>query len=152
MRSTFGTVALLIALGLPAAAGAAGAGSPLTAKMTGEGTSQNGAVRITQKGPSSLLIEIQLSSATGSEPADLHHGSCSKIQGRVKKLSPVVNGASSTTLTGLDLATVRKGTYAVLVHASASDLTRYVSCGDVGRGAHLTDTFDEKGFGGKAGQ
>ena len=151
MKSVLTTIVLVsIAAMLPATSAAAT--GKLVAKMQGEGTKQNGAVRLTQSG-ASLLVEIRLSNASGkTEPAMIHHGSCSKIGAVVHALTNVVGGTSTTTVSGLTLRQIRAGTYAVLVHASPTDLTRYVSCGDIGRGAHLSDDASFKGFGGRAGQ
>ena len=122
--------------------------SKIVAKMSGEATQQNGRVRLTPAG-TSLMVEIYLAAAGTSEPADLRRGSCSKIGRVAHPLNAVVGGKSTTTVAGLTLATVRGGTYAVLVHASAHDLRRYVSCGDVGLGAKLIDDAAVKSFGGR---
>ena len=145
-RSLMALLALLVLAMGPVALDAAT--SKIVAKMTGEGTKQNGTVRLTPAG-TSLVVEIQLAAAGTSEPADLRHGSCSKIGRLAHPLSPVVGGRSTTTVAGLTLATIRGGTYAVLVHVSAHDLMRYVSCGDVGRGAKLLDDASVKAFGGR---
>ena len=81
----------------------------------------------------------------------IHHGSCMKIGTVAEPLTGVVGGTSTTTVTGLTLPQISGGTYAVLVHASAGNLKRYVSCGDVGKGAHMSDDALFKGFGGRTG-
>jgi hypothetical protein len=143
-------VVFLLVASVHDASSAAGSGK-LTAKLQAEDSSQNGGVRLTQQG-SSLVVEIRVPSAGTSEPASLYHGSCSKIGKLSHTLKPVQNGTSTTTLPGVALATMRKGTFAVVIHASASDMQRYVSCGDVGRGAKLMQDTDFNGFGGRVGQ
>jgi hypothetical protein len=148
--STVVAVAFLLVASVQDASMAAGSGK-LVAKLQAENSSQNGGVRLTQKG-SSLVVELRVSSAGTSEPASLYHGSCSKIGALSHTLSAVNGGTSTTTLPGVSLGTIRKGTFAVVIHASASDMQRYVSCGDVGRGAHLMQDTDFNGFGGRVGQ
>ncbi len=86
-----------------------------------------------QKVDGKLVVKIVLKGqpAGSSEPAHIHQGSCPN-PGVVKyPLSPVVNGASETTLniTGDELLKLMP--LAVNVHKSEADSKTYVACGNV---------------------
>ncbi len=67
-----------------------------------------------------------------SEPAHIHRGTCKKLNPAPwKPLNPVVDGNSMTHLSGVSVAQIKKGQYAINVHKSANDLKTYVSCGDL---------------------
>ena len=67
-----------------------------------------------------------------SEPAHIHKGTCAKLDpAPFKPLSNIVNGTSTTTIKGITVAELKKAHFAINVHKSASELTHYVSCGDL---------------------
>lgn len=81
-----------------------------------------------------LKVKLQLKNepAGASEPAHIHQGTCAKLNPAPwKPLSNVVKGLSVTTIKGLTIADLKKGTYAINVHESAANLAHYVSCGDL---------------------
>jgi hypothetical protein len=129
------------------------AASKIVAKLQGEHTNQNGVIRLTQQG-GNVLVELRVNEPSGGkEPAGIRRGSCSKIDPHAfKPLNDVVNGVSTTTISGVSVAQLESGSFAVIVHASAADAGRFVSCGNVGRGATVTDDVDFNGFGGRNGQ
>ena len=97
------------------------------------GSKQNGQAWFNDT-PGGLRVKIQLHNepAGASEPSHIHPGHCAKLNPAPwKPLSNVVNGVSVTTLPHVTVAMLKKGTYAVNVHESASNLKRYVSCGDI---------------------
>jgi hypothetical protein len=84
--------------------------------------------------PDGLKVKVQVKNepAGASEPAHIHQGTCAKLNPAPwKPLSNVVGGVSVTTIKGLTLAQLKKGTYAINVHESAANLSHYVSCGDL---------------------
>ena len=84
--------------------------------------------------PDGLKVKVQVKNepAGASEPAHIHQGTCAKLNPAPwKPLSNVVGGVSVTTIKGLTLAQLKKGTYAINVHESAANLAHYVSCGDL---------------------
>ncbi|MDQ2991727.1 MAG: hypothetical protein M3R30_02755 [Candidatus Eremiobacteraeota bacterium] len=67
-----------------------------------------------------------------SEPAHIHMGSCEHLNpAPAKGLSNIVKGTSVTTLKGVTIAWIKKGHYAINGHKSATNLKRYVTCGDL---------------------
>jgi hypothetical protein len=46
-------------------------------------------------------------------------------------LANTVNGVGLATVKGVQLADLLKGTYAINVHKSTTDLATYVSCGNI---------------------
>ncbi len=81
-----------------------------------------------------LKVKVQLKneSASASEPAHIHQGTCAKLNPAPwKALSNVVKGVSVTTLPGVTIADLKKAHYAINVHQSAANLGHYVSCGDL---------------------
>ena len=81
-----------------------------------------------------LKVKLQVKNEPkgASEPAHIHQGTCAKLNPAPwKPLSNVVNGVSVTTIPGLTLAELKKAHYAINIHESASNLTHYVSCGDI---------------------
>lgn len=67
-----------------------------------------------------------------SEPAHIHAGTCAKLNPAPwKPLSNVVNGTSTTVVKGVTVDQLKAAHYAINVHASAANLKKYVSCGDL---------------------
>lgn len=84
------------------------------------------------KGGVNVAIHIKSEPKGASEPAHIHKGTCTKLDPVPwKPLKPVVNGQSFTFLSGVTVAEIKKGKYAINVHKSANDLKTYVSCGDL---------------------
>ena len=81
-----------------------------------------------------LWVKVQLKNVPkgASEPAHIHLGTCAKLNPAPwKPLTNVVNGLSVTTIPGLTTAQIKKGKYAINVHQSATNISHYVSCGDL---------------------
>src|SRR5579884_2387685 len=84
------------------------------------------------KGGANVTINLKSEPKGASEPAHIHQGTCTKLNPAPwKPLNSVVNGTSVTTLSGVTIAQLKKGHYAINVHKSATDLKTYVSCGDL---------------------
>ena len=81
-----------------------------------------------------VVLDLKTSSPTsGPQPAHIHEGSCENLDpSPAYGLSGVKHGASSTTIDA-KLAELLDGGYAVNVHKSATEQSRYVACGDFGR-------------------
>lgn len=97
------------------------------------GSKQNGQAWLNDTS-AGLRVKIQVHNepAGASEPAHIHQGRCASLNPAPwKGLSNVVNGVSVTTIPHLTVADLKKAKYAINVHESASNLKRYVSCGDI---------------------
>lgn len=94
---------------------------------------QDGSASVADKGKGvEVKVTVFNEPKGASEPAHIHKGTCKNLDPAPwKPLKNVVNGASTTEIPGLTVADLKKGTYAVNVHKSASDLKTYVSCGDL---------------------
>lgn len=97
------------------------------------GSKQDGSASVTQKGKTlSVAVHVFNEPKGASEPAHIHKGTCKKLDPvPYRSLSNVVNGTSNTTVTGLSIAEIKKGHFAINVHKSLKDLKVYVSCGDL---------------------
>ena len=96
-------------------------------------SNQTGSVTIADvAGGVKVTISLKNEPAGASEPAHIHMGTCDKLNPAPwKPLNNVVNGSSVTTVSGVGVAGLKKGTYAVNVHESAANLAHYVACGDL---------------------
>jgi hypothetical protein len=100
------------------------------------GSGETGLVTLQNNADGSLTVTIAVSGepADGTQPAHIHTGSCGPSLGGVyKPLSPVKDGQSVTTIPGLQIADLMKGTYAINVHKSAAEIATYVSCADISK-------------------
>ena len=69
---------------------------------------------------------------TGAQPIHIHEGTCGNLNPAPKyPLHDVVNGGSATTVSGITLAELLKGTYAINVHDARNDLKSYVACANI---------------------
>ena len=97
------------------------------------GSKQNGTATI--KGvPGGVWVKVAVFNEPkgASEPAHIHAGTCDKLNPAPwKPLSNVVNGTSTTTIKGVTVDQLKGAHYAINVHASAANLKKYVSCGDL---------------------
>ena len=79
-----------------------------------------------------VTVSVMNEPANAVEPAHIHMGTCAKLNPAPwKPLSNVVNGKSTTTVSGVTIAQLKKGHYAINVHESAANISHYVSCGDI---------------------
>lgn len=97
------------------------------------GSKQDGSASVEAKGAGVVVTVKVFNEPKGaSEPSHIHKGTCKKLDpAPFKPLNNVVNGLSVTTIAGLTVDDIKKGTYAINVHKSAADLKTYVSCGDL---------------------
>jgi len=95
------------------------------------GSGESGTATLTQHGDS-LIVKLALTGSTGSQPAHIHKGTCAKLDPKpAYPLTTVSDGASSTTIKSVTLAQLLKGTYAINVHKSTTDIKTYVACGNL---------------------
>lgn len=94
---------------------------------------------------SRVVVHLVNENTTGDQPAEIHAGTCSKLDPAPKyplknvlyvyPLKNVVLGHSNTVIDGVplltDLLMGANGHYVIIVHESAKNLKRYVSCGNI---------------------
>jgi len=120
--------------GTLAAAAIADTPQTLTVKMIAQNDSgENGSATLTQVADG-VRVEVKLDGAPADtpQPTHIHIGNCGHINKAPEyPLSNTVNGAGVATVRGVTMAELLKGTYAINVHKSTSDLGTYVSCGNI---------------------
>ena len=107
--------------------------APLTVQMTAQnGSGQDGTAVLTQT-PGGLQVVVSVKNGTAAaQPAHIHPGTCATLNPAPQyPLNSLTNGTSTTVLTGVTLAQLTAGTFAINVHKSTSDLGTYVSCGNI---------------------
>jgi opacity protein-like surface antigen len=116
---------------------AAAATSTLTINLHAQnGSGENGTATLTQMGADvKVVIALKGAPATTPQPAHIHDGTCADLKGVAYPLSNVVNGSSTSTVKGVTIDKLLDGKYAINVHESAANLGKYVSCGDIAKGA-----------------
>ena len=98
------------------------------------GSGESGTATLTPLGDrTKVMLELK-SPVAASQPAHIHEGSCSKlVASPAYGLSDVESGLS-TSVVDAKLSDLRRGSFAINVHESASAAGNYVSCGDIGTG------------------
>jgi len=128
-KRTFTLVGLLAVLGFAAAVTAADSMKVTMAPQSG--SSESGTATLTKEGADTTKVVVNLSGATGQQPAHIHKGTCTNLDPKPSyPLSPVSNGKSETVVKA-SLDDLSKGGYAINVHKSAQDVKTYVSCGEI---------------------
>ena len=112
---------------------AAAATSTLTVPLSQQnGSGESGTATLTQAGSDvTVVISLKGAPATTPQPAHIHDGTCANLKGVVYPLTSVVNGASTTTVKETTIDKLLGGPYAINVHESATNLGKYVACGNI---------------------
>ena len=97
------------------------------------GSKQNGTASVKDvAGGVQVTVSVFNEPKGASQPAHIHQGHCPSVNPAPwRSLKNVVNGKSVTTVPGLTVAQLKKGTYAINVHQSLKNIKHYVSCGDL---------------------
>ena len=92
-----------------------------------------GTVTLTALGQKTRVVVAIANAPTDvAQPIHIHPGSCAKLDPKPKyPLTNVLDGLS-TTLVDVPLAQLVAGGFAVNVHKSTADISKYVACGDLG--------------------
>jgi hypothetical protein len=95
------------------------------------GSGESGTATLTPTtGGINVVIALKGAPAT-AQPAHIHDGTCADLKGVAHPLTNVVNGSSTTVVTGVTMDQLLKGPYAINVHESAANLGKYVACGNI---------------------
>ncbi len=74
----------------------------------------------------------------GTQPVHIHTGTCAKQNPIPKyRLTDIVRGSSTTTLSGITLGDLLLGRYVIDIHESSADTTRYVACAPIAMPKHI---------------
>jgi hypothetical protein len=126
---------VFVAAAIAAIGCAVGSASPSTLKVnlyaqnrpgrTGTATFEqvSGGVKIVVKVPGGQ---------NSTQPAHIHTGTCEKLNPvPAYALTNIVDGSSTTTLSGTNLGELLEGNYVIDVHESSADIERYVACAPI---------------------
>jgi opacity protein-like surface antigen len=97
------------------------------------GSGEHGTATVLQ-GVSGLIVKVRMTGGGEGvdQPAHIHKGTCAKLDPKPSyPLRIVHDGQSETEITGVTLADLQKGTYAINVHKSTKEVPIYVSCGSI---------------------
>jgi opacity protein-like surface antigen len=130
----FALLGAALAGSLATVAAAADAPTSVTVKMVAEnGSGENGTATLKQVADGTLVtIKLDGAPKDTPQPTHIHIGTCANINKAPEyPLANTVNGASQSTVKGVELADLLKGSYAINIHKSGTELGTYVSCGDI---------------------
>jgi hypothetical protein len=107
--------------------------STLTLKLHAENRrGETGTATLTQVSGGVNVVVRMVGAGTGAQPIHIHEGTCGNLNPAPKyPLHDVVNGGSATTVPGITLAGLLKGTYAINVHDARNDLKTYIACANI---------------------
>jgi hypothetical protein len=121
-------------VGVLAATASAATPTTITIKMVAQNDSgENGTAVLTQV-DDGTKVEVKLDGSPKdvAQPTHIHVGNCGHINKAPEyPLTATTNGVGVSTVKGVNLADLLKGTYAINVHKSGTDLGTYVSCGNI---------------------
>lgn len=83
-----------------------------------------------QQVPEGVKIVVTMGGGqNGTQPVRIHTGTCAKRNPvPTYTLTNIVDGISTTTITGIRLGDLLKGNYVIDIHDSSADETKYVAC------------------------
>jgi hypothetical protein len=117
-----------------AATALAAAPTTITIKMVAQNDSgENGTATLTDT-TDGTRVEVKLDGAPKdvAQPTHIHVGNCGHINKAPEyPLEPTTNGDGVSTVKGVHLADLLKGTYAINVHKSSTEIATYVACGNI---------------------
>ncbi len=130
-------VALLALLGVSGATALADGQTTTDTMVEQNNSGQSGTVRFTLS-PDNTTLTVEINISGGSsvpQPAHIHKGSCDNLDPKpFYPLNNVVDGKSVTVITEADVKSLdyeSSNQFAVNVHKSATEVSTYVSCGDI---------------------
>jgi len=118
-----------------AASGSGGGGKALTVDLaTQNGSGETGTATLTPMGSRTKVALDVSGGPMAAQPAHIHKGTCAKLDPTpAYPLQNVAEGKSVTTV-NVALPDLKKGSFAINVHKSETDLATYVACGNIGSG------------------
>lgn len=80
--------------------------------------------------PGGVQIVVKMvGGQNGTQPIHIHTGTCGNLNPvPTYTLTNIVHGSSTTTISGINLGDLLKGSYVIDVHESSADIKRYVAC------------------------
>ena len=83
--------------------------------------------------PNGVKVVVRMAGqGNGREPIHIHEGTCKRLNLVPKyHLTDLLRGISTTTIPGITIDDLLKGGYAIDVHFSSADMTKYVACAEI---------------------
>jgi hypothetical protein len=107
---------------------------PLQFRLAEQNNSGEQGTATLLQGVNGIIVKLRLTGGAEGvdQPAHIHKGTCAKLDPKpAYGLNLVRNGVSETTVSGVTLADLQKGDYAINVHKSGKEIPVYVSCGNI---------------------
>ncbi|MBV8197511.1 MAG: CHRD domain-containing protein [Candidatus Eremiobacteraeota bacterium] len=95
------------------------------------GSGESGTATLTDANGGVTVVIALKGAPASAQPAHIHDGTCSDLKGVAYPLKDVVNGSSTTMVSGTTVAALTAKPYAINVHESAANLGKYVACGGI---------------------
>ncbi len=118
------------AIGAIACAAAGAYPSTLTLKLYAQNRPGETGTATLEQIPGGVKVVVKMSGGqNGTQPVHIHTGTCAKPNPVPRyTLTDMIDGSSTTTLSGLTLGDLLKGKYVIDIHESSADVKRYVAC------------------------
>jgi hypothetical protein len=98
------------------------------------GSGESGTATLTPLGERTRVTVDLNGAAASQQPAHIHKGSCEELDATPAYGLSNVRAGTSTSIVDANLSDLRRGSFAINVHESASALGTYVACGEIGSG------------------
>jgi hypothetical protein len=106
--------------------------APVQYKLLAQNNSGETGTATLFDGAKGLIVKLRMSGGAVDQPAHIHKGTCEKLDPKpTYPLKIVHDGTSETTIPDVTLAMLAKGTYAINVHKSPTEVPIYVACGNL---------------------
>jgi hypothetical protein len=83
--------------------------------------------------PNGVEVVVRMAGqGNGREPIHIHEGTCERLNLVPKyHVTDLLRGISTTTIPGITLGDLLNANYAIDVHFSSADMTKYVACAEI---------------------
>jgi hypothetical protein len=98
------------------------------------GSGESGTATLTPLGNRTKVVLELKGKVAPRQPAHIHEGSCDKLAASPAYGLSDVGFGTSTSVVNAKLSDLRRGSFAINVHESASAIGNYIACGDIGTG------------------
>ncbi|MGC1379799.1 MAG: hypothetical protein WA814_02105 [Candidatus Baltobacteraceae bacterium] len=118
------------AIGAIACAAASADPSTLTIKLYAQNRPGETGTATFEQIPTGVEIVVNMAGGqNGTQPVHIHTGTCANLNPvPAYALTNIVHGTSTTTVAGITLSDLLKGSYVIDVHESSANINRYVAC------------------------
>ncbi len=107
--------------------------STLTVKLYAQNRPGETGMATFKQIPGGVQIVVTMAGGqNGTQPIHIHTGTCANLNpAPTYTLTNIVNGSSTTTISGITLGDLLKGSYVIDVHEDSADIEKYVACATI---------------------